>query len=524
MPQLLNQPRRLPTQQEFEDALARGFNIHRQELTDYYGYADDGNEIVPAIRPLTWRDWIKLADVDDIAAILANESVLYQKYFQYLPEGVDVEHVMAMFLRGELANQAPPKPDFRKINIEPTEGIERVVPWQPKELPYYTARKFKTLYQKARQRVNKTNRQEVYEARKELLFAFNRNPRLADISGIPQRELNDWVRSHAGLNVQSMNLERSLNNDVPDEHQWLGLSNSSWLSRQSIEPEDVDQFVGEVEVTKRGVDTWYGEQGNILRRYIMNTFLSIDTRISYEDLNFMIGKCSKKSARGQYFHDAIDLNGTQLKPRSIVIASVNQHTVAHEIGHYLDYKWGEEYGTTMALTGLQLGLKVPPDHRDWVIKFQEFMNRLENKSDISSEYTQKRTEVFARFIDKFQRWTSPRDFQSSDYYADKFEDSDYTTFVRLLQEKSYLDARFPLGNVVTASRISNIPCGAVIHVLNQMGFQAERQHGSHVIMTKPGQMCKPSIPCHGNGSIAPGTLRQILRCVGLDVNTFLQMV
>jgi len=519
MPQLIKQPRRLPTQQEFEDALTRVFNINRELLQDYY---DEGEE---QVKLYTWRDWMNIADPDGVADVMENESTVYYKYFQFLPEGVTVHDVMSMFLNGQLQSQlAPKRPDFRKIDIQPTDGIQKVVPWQPQELPYYTSRKFKGLYEKARQRVNKTNRQEVYEARKELLFAFNRNPRLADISGIPQRELNDWVRSHAGLNVSTRNLEQSLNYEIPDEHQWLGFSNSSWLSRQVIEPEDVDQFVGEVDTTKRGANTWYGDDGKVLRRYIMNTFLSIDTRISYEDLNFMIGKCGKDSFRGQYFHKATELNGVQLKPRSIVISSVNQNTVAHEIGHYLDYKWGEDYGTSLALTDLRYDSNVHPDHRDWVVKFQEFVNQLENKSDIHSEYTQRRSEVFARFVDRFQRWTSPRDFQRDDYYGDRFDDSDFKLFVRLLQEKSFLDARFPLNRVVTASRISNIPCGAVMHVLNQMGFRPERQHGSHIIMGKPGAMCKPVVPCHGNSPIATGTLRQILRCVGLDVDSFIQMV
>lgn len=426
------QNKRLLTHEEFEDALQRAFNSNKDVLEDYYD------------TKLTWRRWVQMASPDDVAMLLDNESSLHFKYFQFLPPNVNVETLMVMYINGELKNQPKPvKPNFNNIQIEPTPNVVVEVPWQPQELPYYTSRKFKNLYNKAKERVNRNNRQEVYEARKNLLFAFNRNPRLADISGIPQTELNSWIRNNAGLTVQVRDLEKNLNQNIPDEHQWLGFSNSSWINRQNIDPQDIDQFVGSIDITKQGDDTWTGRQGDVLRRCIMNTFLSIDTRISYKDLNFMIGKCTKSNTLGQYFNQGTDIGDVVIKPRTIIISELSQHTVAHEIGHYLDYKWGSEYGPTGdELSSSRYYYTGPQEHKQWAIKYQEFISRIEDKADLHSEYTQRRSEVFARFIDHFQRWTSQS--KSSGHYDDKFGDSDCQIFVRLLQEKSYLDARFPI--------------------------------------------------------------------------------
>ena len=73
------------------------------------------------------------------------------------------------------------------------------------------------------------------------------------------------------------------------------------------------------------------------------------------------------------------------------------------------------------------------------------MNKIEDKADIHSEYTQRRSEVFARFIDKFCQWAS-REQHGHDYgeYFDKFDQNDFRLFVRLLQEKSFIDAKFPM--------------------------------------------------------------------------------
>ena len=86
--------------------------------------------------------------------------------------------------------------------------------------------------------------------------------------------------------------------------------------------------------------------------------------------------------------------------------------------------------------------KVPEAHQQWVKGFQSFMRNLEDKAIHRGEYRQRSSEVFARFVDRFHSWVTPTWSGQSDF--DKFKESDYRTFVKLLQEKSFIDAKYPL--------------------------------------------------------------------------------
>ena len=50
------------------------------------------------------------------------------------------------------------------------------------------------------------------------------------------------------------------------------------------------------------------------------------------------------------------------------------------------------------------------------------------------------------------------------------------------------------------------------------GWRRDRQHGSHVILLKPGQIASPSVPQHRE--LAPGTLRALIRAAGMTVDEF----
>ncbi len=52
------------------------------------------------------------------------------------------------------------------------------------------------------------------------------------------------------------------------------------------------------------------------------------------------------------------------------------------------------------------------------------------------------------------------------------------------------------------------------------GWIFQRQHGSHMILTKPGSMVSLSIPDHRE--LAPGTLRKLVRLAGMSVAEFRQ--
>ena len=52
----------------------------------------------------------------------------------------------------------------------------------------------------------------------------------------------------------------------------------------------------------------------------------------------------------------------------------------------------------------------------------------------------------------------------------------------------------------------------------RLGWTVTRQRGSHIVMTKPGEMATLSVPNHS--TVAKGTLRSLIRSAGLTVSEF----
>jgi predicted RNA binding protein YcfA (HicA-like mRNA interferase family) len=58
-----------------------------------------------------------------------------------------------------------------------------------------------------------------------------------------------------------------------------------------------------------------------------------------------------------------------------------------------------------------------------------------------------------------------------------------------------------------------------VKTFEALGWQIARQKGSHIILTKPGEMATLSVPDHKE--VAKGTLRSLIRSAGLTVAEFL---
>ncbi|MBD1825375.1 type II toxin-antitoxin system HicA family toxin [Cyanobacteria bacterium FACHB-DQ100] len=58
----------------------------------------------------------------------------------------------------------------------------------------------------------------------------------------------------------------------------------------------------------------------------------------------------------------------------------------------------------------------------------------------------------------------------------------------------------------------------VVRVFESLGWEAVRQTGSHIIMTKDEELVTLSIPDHRE--VAKGTLRSLIRNAGLTVEEF----
>ena len=61
-----------------------------------------------------------------------------------------------------------------------------------------------------------------------------------------------------------------------------------------------------------------------------------------------------------------------------------------------------------------------------------------------------------------------------------------------------------------------------VKVFERFGWSIARQAGSHIIMTKEGQMASLSVPNHPE--IAKGTLRSLIRSANLTVDEFVSRI
>jgi predicted RNA binding protein YcfA (HicA-like mRNA interferase family) len=59
----------------------------------------------------------------------------------------------------------------------------------------------------------------------------------------------------------------------------------------------------------------------------------------------------------------------------------------------------------------------------------------------------------------------------------------------------------------------------VVKIFEKFGWTVARQRGSHIIMTKDGEMASLSIPNHR--AVARGTLRGLIRTANLTIDQFL---
>jgi len=60
----------------------------------------------------------------------------------------------------------------------------------------------------------------------------------------------------------------------------------------------------------------------------------------------------------------------------------------------------------------------------------------------------------------------------------------------------------------------------VVRALRKLGWEVDRLHGSHIILTKAGHIATLSIPNHTQ--VARGTLRTLIARAGTTVEAFLE--
>ena len=401
-----------------EEMLERLWNRQREY------YREDGLK--------SWRDLIPNYGVEEVALVADSEYDIYSRYFQNLPEDMYAVDVLRMYEGGTLPDKTQKAELTKQVEVKET-GAKPSKTVYSQKVPSMSATRVRNAWKVAGQRVTKGNKNKVNKARLAILVEHNARDILADL-GVESKELNKKLRAWSNWNAEATNTQSRLNSGKEAAQQWWGISNVSYLSQASISPNSVSRLVKSIDAPAK---SWATPDGESLRRYIMRTMLGIDTGISYADLNFIVESTLKPL--GQY----------NSQRQEIKIRANSQHTVAHEIGHYLDYKWAIEASgyssnpaSDLSLTKGVISERTSSEREQWMSRFKEFVFDLGDRAQISSEYHQRNAEVFARFVDQFLRWTEAkagvRQWGES-HYTDKFNGSDYVRFVGLLQEKAYVD-------------------------------------------------------------------------------------
>jgi len=73
-----------------------------------------------------------------------------------------------------------------------------------------------------------------------------------------------------------------------------------------------------------------------------------------------------------------------------------------------------------------------------------------------------------------------------------------------------------------ASQLPVLSGREVVRVFGKFGWMFARQTGSHIILTKPGEIATLSVPDHKE--VARGTLRSLIRTANLTVEQFVSMI
>lgn len=430
-----------------------------------------GREFFREVGYNTWQQWWA-ADPDEVVSAIANDADLYNYATNFLDEedDYDVRALLDAYKNGDLKGR------YREpIILNPQMGPSRPLsltqpePWSPSKKDL-GADEAKTLYTLASSRLTRKNSSVVVEARKSIFLAFNSDKTLAEKIGVPKKDLDKQIRKFSGLTATALETENRLNlsrssegevTEIEHEYRWSGITNTSYLGRAVLDPDDMSSLFGKIHVEKGGEKSGYFHSpGSMLRHYIAQVALAIDTRMSYRDLEFKIGTFERHTVRGEF---------TPGRKPTITVRADSPFTVAHEMGHYLDFKFGREYGLdSYSLSDSKMinttnefyRSRYAHEHLRWAEKFHQFVDELMTRTDTRSEYTQRRHETFARFVSFFVTWTSKvatkRSFENSPF-RDKFTDLDCRNWVRLLQEKSYLDANVPMRRRARISGDANVP-------------------------------------------------------------------
>ena len=379
-------------------------------------------------------EWLKAQGADEVAMYIENEYTLQEKYINKIQGIIDdefyVADVLEAYLKGTLTGKEKPK--AKRLDVSVNHRINDARFYSPQRIE-----NVKQLFDVASQKLTSKNRAEVSSARAKILL-FAHNSGASELLGLSQAELNKKLRSWSGYTAGAREISEKLNKGVADSNKWTGIENCSWLYKSQVTTEELESLVKSVE----------GAASDYEKLYIARTMLALDTHIDWSWLSI---EFDTKDGVNKKYNGSGRCNGFYNNDGRKIVSSHNSpDTIAHEMGHALDYQWGRDLGfSRSALTDVYRNTKqiTDADTKQFFDNFKIFLDSLTDNGDIRSEYTQDPKEVFARFIARFIQWVDNTGTGHQNYnyeysaYKDNFTASHYIEFVKLLQEKAMLDSK-----------------------------------------------------------------------------------
>ena len=72
------------------------------------------------------------------------------------------------------------------------------------------------------------------------------------------------------------------------------------------------------------------------------------------------------------------------------------------------------------------------------------------------------------------------------------------------------------------AQLPNLSGQEVVKAFENLGWEFSRQSGSHIVLTKDGEMASLSVPNHKE--VAKGTLRSLIRAANLTIDEFVKAI
>ena len=377
-------------------------------------------------------EWLAGESASDVALVIDNDFNLQNKYVNanedILNEEYTIDDVIEAYQNGTLTGSS--ENQTQRLDTSKDTGYKDDRFYAPKDITGG-----KELYDLASQRVTNKNRNEIYKARADFIINAH-NEGYIESLGLNSKEVYEKLRSWTSYPKNALQTSMEINKGVSKENRWTGIENCSVVNELSVSQEQLDSLVKEIK----------GTSDEYQRRYISNTMLALDTHLNYKNLTFDFAPNATNmgdSVLGDYQPD-YDV---------IRVKRDGQNTVSHEMGHYIDHLIGRELangynlGVTRlcrsSLDNMMNGTTFTQEQKQFLKNFANFLEDIENSSDIGSSYKMSSDEVFARFVARFTEWTrnvatGNRYGYEAKWYDDHFNQSQYKEFAKLLQEYSLL--------------------------------------------------------------------------------------